>query len=104
MKLRLGRREIEVRENLADKIVGYFNPAARIERLRARATVEVAGGVGGYLGGRRDRRNTSNWRPSEGSANADIQPDLADLRARSRDLARNMPIATGAIATNVSNV
>jgi capsid protein len=42
--------------------------------------------------------------PADGSADADTLLDLPDLRARSRDLARNAPIATGAIATNVTNV
>ncbi|MEK9751737.1 MAG: phage portal protein [Rhodospirillaceae bacterium] len=60
--------------------------------------------AGGYQSGRRDRRSTRNWRPAETSANADILPDLPDLRARSRDLARNIPIATGALATTVTNV
>lgn len=82
-------------------MVGWVSPKAGVERLRARAMLSV---LGGYTGGRRDRRATRNWRPREESANADILPDLPDLRARSRDLIRNMPIATGAVATAVTNI
>lgn len=102
---RVGRRSIEVRETLADRVVGYFSPTAHLDRMRARVSMEAATGIGGgYTGGKRDRRQTRNWRPAEGSANADTIPDLPDLRARARDLARNMPIAGGAIATVVTNV
>lgn len=98
--VKLGRRDITIRETIVDRVVGYFSPQAGMERLRARVTMEA---WGGYKGGKRDRRQTRSWRPSEGSANADTLPDLPDLRARTRDLARNMPIATGAIATVVTN-
>jgi lambda family phage portal protein len=86
-----------------DRVVGYFSPRAGVERLKARAALTVASG-GGYYGGRRDRRSTRNWRIKEASANADILPDLPDLRARSRELVRNNPIAGGALATVVTNV
>lgn len=102
MKVRLGRRDIDVRLSLVDRLVGWANPTAGVERLKARTMLAVAGG--GYQGGRRDRRGTRKWRPAETSANADILPDLPDLRARSRDLVRNAPIATGAVATAVTNV
>jgi lambda family phage portal protein len=98
-------REVEVRETLADRVVAWASPRAGLDRLRARYTMELAtGGVGGYNAGRRDRRNLRSWRPQEGSANADTLLDLPDLRARSRDLARNAPFAGGAISTAVTNV
>lgn len=87
--------------NFIDQLVGYFSPSAGIERARARAKLSS---FGGYEGGRRNRRGTQNWRPRVGNADADLLPDLPELRARSRDLARNMPIATGAIATVVTSV
>lgn len=62
------------------------------------------GTAGGYRGGRKDRRPLRNWRPKGGDANADTLLDLPDLRARSRDLERTAPIATGAIATATTNV
>lgn len=103
-KVRVGRREVEVKQTIVDRIVEAVAPRAGMERLRARVQMELASPAGGYDGGRRDRRSTRNWRPTAGSANADIQPDLDSLRARSRDLARNVPIATGAINTAVTNI
>jgi len=104
MKLRTGRgREVEVRTTLADRLVSWFDPVRGAERLRSRAFMSLADS-GGYNSGRRDRRSMRKWRPAETSANADILPDLPDLRSRSRDLVRNQPIATGALATVITNV
>lgn len=88
--------------NLVDRVVGYFNPSAGLERVKARTLLSMSNG--GYKGGKADRRQTRNWHPGEGSANADLLPELKDIRARSRDLSRNMPIASGAISTNVGHV
>lgn len=87
---------------LIDRVVGYFAPAAALGRLHART--QMAAATGGYNGGRRDRRPTRNFRPKAGSADADTLLDLPDLRARSRELERNAPIATGALATTATNV
>lgn len=58
----------------------------------------------GYVGGDRDRRATRTWQPRPGSPDADTLPDLVTLRARSRDMARNVMVAGGAIATVTGNV
>lgn len=87
-----------------DRVIAFFSPRAGMDRLRHRASMMAATGEGGYKGGRRDRRPTKRWMPGEGSADSDILPDLPAIRARARDLARNAPIATGAIATGVTNV
>lgn len=89
------------RPNLVDRVVSYFDPKAGIGRLRARTALSLAGG---YTGGKRSRRGMMNWVSGEGSADADTIPDLPLLRSRSRDLRRNVPTATGAIATNITNV
>lgn len=89
--------------NLVDRVVGYFNPTAGLERAKARTLLSMSL-EGGYKGGKTSRRPTRNWHPGEGSADADLLPELRDLRSRSRDLARNMPVATGAISTNVGHV
>jgi lambda family phage portal protein len=91
----------EVRQNLLDRFIGYVNPTLAAERYRARMMLAIAGG---YTGGRKDRRQTSSWQAGNGDADAVIIPDLATLRARSRDLERNAPIAAGAIATKVTSV
>lgn len=58
----------------------------------------------GYAAARRDTRKTRGWKPGEGSAAADILPDLPTLRGRSRDLERNHPLALGAIQTKTNGV
>jgi lambda family phage portal protein len=89
---------------IVDRLVGWWNPARGLERLQARARLSAMIGFGGYTGGARDRRPTKRWRPFTGSADTDTIPDLPSLRSRSRYLVRNTPIATGALATVVTNV
>ncbi len=88
--------------NLVDRIVGYFNPGRALANVRDRTI--LAAYTGGYKGGKRGRRGTKNYLPGNGSADADLLPDLKDLRGRSRDLVRNLPVATGAVATNKTHV
>jgi capsid protein len=92
--------------NVIDRVIGFFDPERGEKRVAARARMSLWSGMvgGGYVGGSRDRRATRNWRPWARSANEDTLQDLRDLRTRSRDLVRNTPIATGAIATVVTNV
>lgn len=80
-----------------DRLIGWFSPQTGLDRLRSRAMMAAA--TGGYKSARKDRRQTTNWSPGGGSADADLIPDLPELRARSRDLVRNMPLAAGAIRT-----
>lgn len=62
----------------------------------------MAGWGGGYDAARPSTRRTRNWRPGQGSAAADVLPDLPELRGRSRDLDRNNSIAHGAANTKVN--
>lgn len=91
----------EVHPTLVDRVVTYFDPVKGAMRQRARMMLALSGG---YTGAKRDRRATQEWRTGSGSADADILPDLPALRDRSRDLSRNVPIASGAISTAVTNV
>lgn len=102
MRILLGRREVDVKWTLTDRLAAWWNPAVGVDRLRSRLSMSAA--TGGYVGGKRDRRQTRNWRPRQTSANEELSADLPDLRSRSRDLARNVPIATGAISTVVTSV
>lgn len=88
-----------------DSLVGVFSPASALKRRFARYTMQATfrGGGGGYAGARHDRLRES-WVPRGGSADQDLLPDLATLRERSRDLARNDALAAGAIQTMGSNV
>jgi lambda family phage portal protein len=101
MKVQFGRKEVDVQWTWADRLTAWLSPAAGMGRLRSRV---MLASVGGYQGGKRDRRAMRNWRPKQTSANEDLSIDLPDLRSRSRDLARNVPIATGAINTVVTSV
>ena len=61
-------------------------------------------GRGAYEGARSDVRELRHWTPGTGSPATDTIPDLPELRARTRDLDRNAPIATGIIETNLDHV
>jgi lambda family phage portal protein len=100
--VKIGRREITVPWTLADRLVEWANPTAGAQRLQSRIAMESA--TGSYNGGKKDRRPLRNFRPRQTSANEAISADLPDLRARSRDLVRNVPVATGAIETVTTSV
>jgi lambda family phage portal protein len=90
-----------------DELVGLDLPVG-VANAPLRQSMSLSeggtGAPGGYNAGRRDRRALRNWRPKAGSANADTLLDLVDLRARSREAERNIPIAAGAISTTTTNV
>lgn len=66
--------------------------------VRARFT------AGGYSGASSTKKSLKEWTPISGSPDRDQLDDLGSLRARSRDLARNAPLAVGAVNTVVTNV
>lgn len=89
----------DFRQNLIDRVVSAFSPAAGLARMHARARLDASFGGGGYNGGRRDRRSLKAFFPGQGNADADSLLDLPLLRGRSRDLGRNAPLAAGAVST-----
>lgn len=78
---------------------GFAEYAAK--NLRARAFVNFGGQ---FSGARSDKTSMRTFNPSPGSADSDAIGDLETLRARSRDLSRNAPIARGARNTSRTNV
>jgi lambda family phage portal protein len=86
---------------LLDRAIAYVDPVRAARRLAARGFMAVAGG---YLGARMDRPATREWLTRGQSADAALNPDLPLLRDRSRDLARNAPLAAGALVTVSENV
>lgn len=60
-------------------------------------------GRGGYNGARVERPALREWTPLIGGPNSDTLGDLEALRARSADLERNAPLATGVINTNITS-
>lgn len=101
LKVRISGKEIEVPQTAVDRVISWIAPVRGARRLRARASMAIAGA---YLGAKKDRRATKQWTTSPGDADSDIIADLPTLRDRSRDLVRNAPLAGGAIHTVVTNV
>lgn len=88
-----------VRLTLADRLVNWLDPVAGQRRMHARA---LQAAVGGYAGASETARSMRSWLTWGRSADADTVRELRQLRARSRDLARNHPLAGGALHTIVT--
>lgn len=84
----------QIKPNLVDRFIGYMHPVAAAKRLRARAAIEF---LNRYDGASKDRRSLSAWKTLGSDADSAILDDLPELRNRSRDLARNNPLASGAL-------
>ena len=84
--------------NALDKVIGYFSPERAYRRGRFRAAAETFA----YDGAKSGRR-TDGWIAAGGDANTEVGASLASLRNRSRDLLRNNPYASKAIAELVGN-
>lgn len=97
----LGRTKLDVRWTLLDRVIEHFAPIRAAQRLQAR--VGHAMMASGYNGASHTRRSLAGWNPLPGSADDDTIADLPTLRARTRDLDRNAPVAGGAINTTVTN-
>lgn len=89
-------------QNLLDKAIAYVAPQRAAKRLQSRMAMELALG-GGYNGATYGRPGLAGWSPRASDAES-TNYDLPVLRARARDLARNAPLATGALNTLVTNV
>ena len=85
---------------LLDRLITRLSPKWALERHQARAVLARSGG---YIGGAYSQR-FANWTPGVRDADGDITYDLREMRGRSRDLARNAPIARGAVSTMVTYV
>lgn len=79
--------------NLLDRTIAWFAPDAGLRRARARVMI---GHLRGYDGAKKGRR-TEGWEALDGSANAEIGPQLSALRARARELDRNNAWAKRAV-------
>ncbi|WP_311276161.1 phage portal protein [Methylobacterium sp. WCS2018Hpa-22] len=87
--------------NFFDRAITAVAPGYGARRYQARVALTMAGQ---YTGAKSKKTSLKAWQTYPGSADADTLGDLPTLRARSRDLIRNNPIATGASATSKSNV
>lgn len=93
-----------VEPNIVDRAVSFFSPSAGIKRLRARAGLAfLSGGTGGYDSGKSEKKSMQRYSPRTDSAVTALHPGLDTIRSRSRDQARNNPLAAGAISTTVTS-
>jgi len=90
-----GKRE-PIKLNLIDRAVRYLNPSAGLERVRGRAAFSRLE-EHGFITGGSSKRSMRGWEPPEQTADQDIIPKLSKMRASSRDLYMNTPLATGAL-------
>lgn len=88
-------------QNFLDRVIMALDPQWGATRLQSRFALAK---MEAYTGASRQRTATKTYLPVIGSANADTIDSLETLRARSRDLVRNNPIACGAIENDVANV
>jgi len=91
----------ELKLNSVDRLVGFFSPTRGLARQQARVMSSIL--KRSYEGASTSRR-TAGWHATGASANAEIGPALAKLRARSRDMVRNNGYASSAIEKLVSNI
>lgn len=85
--------------NSFDKLVGYFNPKAGLERAQIRRILKARG----YDGAAKTKR-TSKWCASSKNANAENRGAQMILRDRARDLIRNEAFANRAQNIISSNI
>ena len=80
-------------------------PQWAARRLQARVGHELMASMGGgYNGASQSRRSLAGWNVLASDADGDLLRDLPTLRARTRDLVRNSPVAGGAVNTTVTHV
>lgn len=79
---------------MLERIIETFSPEWALRRAHFRLVLDQ---VRAYDAGKIGRR-TEGWNTSNGSANAEIGPAAARMRARARDMVRNNPYAASAVA------
>jgi lambda family phage portal protein len=84
-----------IKLNLLDRFVSTISPKAGLQRIQSRARLQALEGSG-YITPASGKRFSRDWFPSENNADQDILPKHSSIRAGSRDLYMNNPIA-GAI-------
>lgn len=87
-----------------DRLIGVFDPARMRDRVKARAQLNVFSALSDSYSSAGPSGPSRLYRPAARDAAADTLPALRTLRGQSRDLARNHPIAIGAIGTNLNRV
>lgn len=87
---------------IIDRAISFFSPERGLQRMAARTRMEMA--LASSYHATSSNSNVRTYRPAARSAAADMASVLSTMRGQSRDLARNSPLAVGAINTNVDRV
>lgn len=90
--------------NLLDRVINYVAPGVAARRMKARTFMAALDGVSYGYESAGSTGTSRTYRPGVRSADGDTLSQLSTLRGQSRDLARNHPIACGAINTNVDRI
>lgn len=90
--------------NLIDKTIAYFNPGKAVQRVAARKTLDIVNSGYSEGGASGQKKSMRGWQSINGSPKDDIDLNLYTLRARSRDLYMNSPLATASLKTTKTNV
>lgn len=93
---------LPIKLNLIDRAIGFFSPKAGIERARDRSAWQSLGSAG-YITFGSSKKSMRGAIATHGSAETDINPKLSDLRASSRDLRMNSPLAGAALNRKATN-
>lgn len=93
-----------LQRNWVDRVVGFFDPEAEARRVRARSMMAYFSNDGGYVGADRTRSATRAFNPANTSADRATLGSIGRLRALSRDMVRNNPLAGGAVNTVTTSV
>ncbi len=88
--------------NLLDRLIGALSPAAGLARLQARRQFHAYAGA--YKGADVTRDALAGWQIARGAPDELLSRDLLTLRRRHADLARNNPLAAGAMHTKTQGV
>ncbi len=94
--------------NLFDKMIAAVNPAAALQREKARCSLDMIRKFrnSGYdeSGASHTKTVMQGWNASSKSPQEDIDRNLHTLRQRSRSLMMSAPIAVSSIKTNRTNI
>lgn len=98
----IGQRQVNVGLTVADRVVNWFDAERGAKRFQNR--VRMAMFSGGYASADKSRRANQLGGKREMDADSAILPDLITLREDSQNLARNNPLAGGALKVNITKV
>ncbi len=97
-------KKVKIKADWLDNTIGFFSPAKKAERLRAKYKSYFLENVTRKYDGASRGRRTSGWNSNGSSASSETEASLHTLRNRSRDLRRNSGYISRGIQVITSNV